>query len=342
MARFFYLGVIIMFFSIQHKIIFFIIVFPCLFLLQSRANELLLFKNYHDSLLVDEHIEEYVISEKLDGVRAIWDGKNLQTRSGKIIHAPSCFLESFPSFKLDGELWSKYNDFENISSITRTQKSTCELWDSIRYYIFDVPPINFNSKLCIHEDSQKNMKEVILPKECTILGRLEKLQEYLDKKVSSRIVIINQETLKSKKVLFEKLDSVVESGGEGLIIRKNKSMYQNGRNNDNLKLKKMQDSECKIIDYTQGKGKLNGKVGAFVCEQTKASLQQENIQSLVMQNLDTKSQTMETITFKIGSGLKNAIRENPPKIGSIITYKYQGLTKNGIPRFPVFLRVYRE
>ena len=43
--------------------------------------------------------------------------------------------------------------------------------------------------------------------------------------------------------------------------------------------------------------------------------------------------------FKIGSGFDDKLRENPPKIGDIITYKFQNLTKNGKPRFPVFLRI---
>ena len=73
-----------------------------------------------------------------------------------------------------------------------------------------------------------------------------------------------------------------------------------------------------VVDYTQGKGKFQGKMGAVVCEAEILG---------------------EVRRFKIGSGFSQKQREKPPKIGTTITYKYQGYTKNGIPRFPVFLRV---
>ena len=78
------------------------------------------------------------------------------------------------------------------------------------------------------------------------------------------------------------------------------------------------DSECKVIGYTQGKGKFKGKLGAILC--------QANFKG-------------ELKTFKIGSGFTQKERENPPPINSLITYKYNGFTKNNLPRFPVFLHI---
>ena len=54
---------------------------------------------------------------------------------------------------------------------------------------------------------------------------------------------------------------------------------------------------------------------------------------------NTDEQIANGVKFKIGSGFSDRDRANPPKIGSIITYKYQNLTAKGVPRFPVFLRV---
>lgn len=44
--------------------------------------------------------------------------------------------------------------------------------------------------------------------------------------------------------------------------------------------------------------------------------------------------------FKIGSGFDDKQRENPPEIGSVVTFKFQGRTHKGVPRFPIFLREY--
>ncbi|RDU72318.1 DNA ligase [Helicobacter aurati] len=301
------------------------------------TNVILLFKNYEDKLLKESHITEYLISEKLDGIRAIWDGKVMKTRNGKIIPAPTCWIKSFPPFPLDGELWTKRNDFENISSIVRQQKPTCKSWDRITYYVFDViPPYNFNKQLC-QTPTTKTTKN--LPSECSLLGRLTKIQNYLDSHPHPHITVLQQEVVKSKKALYEKLRVVTNLQGEGLIIRKNYNPYQGGRNNENLKLKKRQDSECKIIGYVEGKGKLQGKMGAVICTQTKASLRQSTSNNHNKLSIDSQT---ENISFKVGSGWNNTLRENPPKLGSIITYQYQGLTKNGIPRFPTFLRIYKE
>jgi DNA ligase-1 len=43
--------------------------------------------------------------------------------------------------------------------------------------------------------------------------------------------------------------------------------------------------------------------------------------------------------FKIGSGFTDAERENPPDIGSSVTYKYHGFYASGIPQFPVYVRI---
>ena len=93
-----------------------------------------------------------------------------------------------------------------------------------------------------------------------------------------------------------------------------------------FKLKAQHDAECKIIDYTRGKGRLSGKVGAIVCK------------SLADKNSGIKN----GIIFRIGSGLSDEMRTNPPKIGTIITYKFSGVSKNSVPLHTRFWRVYRE
>ena len=71
-------------------------------LLLATKPKLLLLNTYKD-----QNITSWVMSEKLDGIRAYWDGTNLISRGGKIIHAPPWFIKDYPAFELDGELWCR-------------------------------------------------------------------------------------------------------------------------------------------------------------------------------------------------------------------------------------------
>ncbi|MFW5625619.1 MAG: DNA ligase, partial [Campylobacter hyointestinalis] len=122
--------------------------------------------------------------------------------------------------------------------------------------------------------------------------------------------------INSNQDAFAFLDKVVSGGGEGIVVRNANAPYKNGRSGEILKLKKFKDSECKITKIQKGKGKFEGLLGSVTC-------------------VDIFS----NVELKIGSGFSDEQRADPPKIGSIITYKYQNLTKNLKPRFPIFLRV---
>jgi DNA ligase-1 len=102
--------------------------------------------------------------------------------------------------------------------------------------------------------------------------------------------------------------------GEGVVVRNPNTPYINKRTSQALKVKSFKDAECEVIGYTKAKGKFKGLMGAIRCQLKNGML------------------------FKIGSGFSLKERKNPPKIGSLITFKYQELTKYGKPRFPVYLR----
>jgi len=244
--------------------------------------ELLLLKTYKD-----QNTTNWVMSEKLDGIRAYWNGKQLLSRGGKVIHAPTWFIKDYPSFKLDGELWSKRGDFENISSIVRDKVPTKE-WIQIKHYIFEVPEAKGD-----------------------LFERLKKVEKY----ENNSIKLIKQIKIKNKKHQNNFLNKVLKEGGEGIVVRDSLQKYINKRTSKALKVKKFHDAECKIIGYTQGKGKFLDSIGAIIC------------------------QLPNQIKFKIGSGMDEKFRNSPPKIGTIITFKYQNITKYGKPRFPVYLRI---
>ena len=255
----------------------------------AKDTDILLLKTYSSS----QDVTGWLMSEKLDGMRAIWDGKTLKSRRGTLISAPEWFLDALPPFALDGELWTRRGDFENIVSIVRRQKAD-QRWRDISYHVFEVP----------HQQGG-------------LLNRLTVLTGYLKQHPSQFIRVIPQSIVQSTDHLNAQLENVISIGGEGLVVRNPNALYHTGRSNQSLKVKQYQDTECTVIAYKKGKGKYVGKTGSLQC------------------------QLPSGLTFYVGSGLSDQQRQSPPKIGSTITFKYYGLTKNNSPRFPVFLRIRR-
>lgn len=276
------------------------VVLAWIFALDFRDSNLA-FKNLDSPESIAENIESYAISEKFDGVRGIWDGKEMFSKNGKKLAIPPCFAEKLAILELkdgefvEGELWADYGKFAEVSSLARRKNPTCAEFESVKYLIFNAQ---------LNESSD-------------FLANLSKIQSILESHKTPQIRTITQHKFHSSKELQDFFDAVVAKGGEGVILRDSHTAF---------KLKAQHDAECKIIDYTRGKGRLSGKVGAIVCE------------SLADKNAGIKN----GIIFRIGSGLSDEMRTNPPKIGTIITYKFSGVSKNSVPLHTRFWRVYRE
>ena len=202
-------------------------------LLLAEKPKLLLLKTYKD-----QNITGWVMSEKLDGIRAYWDGKNLLSRGGNIIHAPKWFTKNYPPFEIDGELWTKRGDFENISSIVR-DKTPSKEWIEITHHIFEVP----NAK-------------------GTLFERLKKVELYQD----SIIKIVPQIFIRDKNHLQQFLMDIESKGGEGVVVRDPKALYIAKRTSKALKVKTFLDKECKITAYNGGHGKYSGILGSVTCQ----------------------------------------------------------------------------
>ena len=103
--------------------------------------------------------------------------------------------------------------------------------------------------------------------------------------------------------------------GEGLMLREPNSLYERRRSKSLLKVKSYMDGEAEVVGYEDGMGRCKNITGAL------------------------KVRTKDGTCFSVGSGMTNELRSNPPAVGSVVTYKYYGITKDGKPRFPIFLRV---
>jgi DNA ligase-1 len=127
--------------------------------------------------------------------------------------------------------------------------------------------------------------------------------------------IVEHTKCQGKPHLLKKLAEMEAQGAEGLMLRKPRSRYERTRSSTLLKVKSFEDDEAIVVGYEPGKGKYLGMTG-----------------SLIVKNGDGKK-------FKVGSGMSDADRTNPPKVGTKITYRFQELTKAGKPRFPTFVGI---
>lgn len=273
-------------------VLFFICCFHlCFYLAAATKPDLLLAQVYSGNI----DVKQYWVSEKLDGVRAYWDGKQLISRGGSVIAAPDWFVADFPNHKLDGELWLGRNKFADTLSIVSKHQPIDSEWQQIRYYIFELPDA-----------------------EGTFTERIEAMQSLVQQQNSQYLTLVPQFRIANNTLLQAKLTELEDKGAEGLMLHREDALYKTGRSSDLLKLKTYQDTEAEVIGYRPGKGKYKGMVGALIVK------------------------TPQGQEFAIGSGLTDALRQTPPDIGAVITYRYNGYTNNGIPRFARFLRVRQE
>jgi DNA ligase-1 len=245
---------------------------------------------YQDDIVV----KDYWISEKLDGIRARWNGSTLITRNANIIYTPAWFVKDFPQQTLDGELWLTQNNFEQTASIV-LRKTPNEGWKNIKFMLFDLP------------EHKGNFSQ-----------RLTELQVLVDAVAGPNLQVIPQFKLANQSQLMLKLDELVAQGAEGLMLHHHAAYYQDGRSANLLKLKKHQDAEARVIAHIPGKGKYKSMMGSLLVE---------------------LGEFNNGLQFKIGSGFSDMQRREPPSIGTIITFKYYGLTAKGIPRFASFMRI---
>ena len=183
---------------------------------------------------------KYLVSEKYDGVRALWNGKALRFRSGRAVPAPTWFIAKLPQQALDGELWLGRGRFDALSGIVRKTEPVDGEWRQIKYMIFELP------------DAPG-----------TFAARAERIKEIVAKTQWPQLIAVDQFRVANRAALKKKLDEVVRGGGEGLMLHLAAAPYATGRSDVLLKLKPLQDTEAEVIEHVAGKGKFTGMLGAL-------------------------------------------------------------------------------
>lgn len=201
--------------------------------------ELLLAQLYQSGI----DVQQYLISEKYDGVRAVWDGKVLTTRQGNEIQAPTWFTKDFPKMPLDGELWLARGQFDALSGAVRKDIPVDAEWKNITYQIFELPNATG-----------------------TFEARAKRIVYIIKKTNLPHLKAVAQFRVKNEAELNKKLKSIVANGGEGLMLHRADAAYITGRSDALLKLKLLLDAEATVVAHTKGKGKYVGKLGALIVE----------------------------------------------------------------------------
>lgn len=235
----------------------------------------------------------YLVSEKFDGVRGVWDGTTLRFRSGRVVPAPAWFTAQLPREPLDGELWIGRGRFDEVSGVVRKERPVDAEWQQLRYLVFELPGAPG-----------------------TFAERAQRIEAIVERSAVPALVAVRQSPAGDREALRRRLAATIAQGGEGLVLHLASAPASTGRGDTMLKLKPSLDAEATVIGHRAGKGKYAGQLGA----------------------LDVR--TPQGRRFLLGSGLSDALRREPPPIGSVVTYRYRDLTSTGTPRFASFLRVH--
>lgn len=268
----------------------------CFPLAQAQPRRLMLATAWRPGL----DLPSYWVSEKLDGMRAHWDGRRLWSRGGHRIHAPAWFTDGWPEDALDGELWCGHGSFEQTVSTVRQRQPRDEAWQNVRFMVFDLPehPGPFDE-------------------------RLAALRTLVTQTHALWLQPIAQDRVSSETELQEWLERVLALGGEGLMLHQGSALYRGERSPQLLKLKPWADAEARVIAHLPGKGQHEGRLGALLVE---------------MQSDDG----LGTRLFRLGTGLEDRQRLHPPAIGSVVSFRHQGFTASGLPRFASYWRARPE
>jgi DNA ligase-1 len=149
----------------------------------------------------------------------------------------------------------------------------------------------------------------------TFTQRITAYQQLLAQLGVAWVQPVPQRKLASDAALQALMRQTVKAGGEGVMLHRGESLYRATRNDDLLKYKPYDDAEARVVAHVPGQGKHAGRLGALL-------VQTESGQRL-----------------KLGTGFTDTQRENPPPVGTWVTYRYRGTTDKGIPRFASYLRV---
>ena len=183
----------------------------------------------------------HLVSEKLDGVRAFWDGRQLRLRGGAVVTAPAWFTAALPAVALDGELWLGRGQFDGVSGLVRSARTDDPAWRALSYLVFELPGAPG-----------------------TFAQRAQQLRQLSDAAPQGPWQAVMQAVVPDCAALQRQLAQVVAGGGEGLMLHVADAPYQTGRSGALLKLKPLHDADAVVLAHLPGRGRHQGRMGALL------------------------------------------------------------------------------
>lgn len=230
------------------------------------------------------------MSEKYEGVRALWTGRKLLTRTGMEIVVPDYFLAEMPKgFVLEGDLWMGRGKFEETMSIVLSETPD-ERWKKVRFIVCDAP------------------------REKGVFEWRMRLVESLLPAANQFLKPLPEQHCKGMEHLLDERKRVAALDGEGLILRKPEAKGNVVDLPDVLQVKLLDEAEATVIAHVAGKGKLKGRLASM------------------------RVRTPEGREFFLDAGLTETQRQTPPDVGTVVSYRYLGLTEKKLPRAPSFVQ----
>lgn len=326
-------------------------------------------------------IAGWLVSEKLDGMRAFWDGgisrglpanqvpwantwkdarlkvaptsTGLWSRYGHVIYAPDDFIDRLPSVPLDGELYAGRGQFQQLVSITKRFDQSGD-WSRVEYRAFDTPAIasvfadrninntNFQKKLVGCIDWVKRRGLVSPVKESDGFQTRYKYLQALASGLVHTQVQLPFKTADAERVLTEKLNSVCDDGGEGLMLTSPSALWLPERMHTLLKFKPFEDAEGTVVGYNWGRetdkgSKLLGLMGSMILQTKAGTFELSGFTDEERQMNWVEPVGRRETAYAVGSKYPGAkvpdTIHNPhfPR-GAVVTYKYRELTDAGLPK----------
>jgi DNA ligase-1 len=297
-----------------------------------------------------EENKKVIIQPKLDGIRIHYNPSKgeFYTRNQERIttkERPNLrviedtvakVIERIPELEgyiLDGELFA--GDWNTTMTLFQTEDLLDEeKQEKLCFYVYDlIPKSDYESYR--PKDKNKVVTEVPYIERAEVLRKVANLTQPAG---TTRFGISTTQT-RNLLVLLPVVEEVIDlldvyslltkftsAGFEGLMVKSTHYPYLDDRTHHWLKVKPSNEIDAEVVEILEGEGKHQGKLGAILC---KAKIGNKEV------------------LFRVGSGFTDSQREyffeNPEEIvGKIVEVQYQELTKDKIPRFPVFKRIRKD
>lgn len=315
----------------------------------------------------------WFLSEKLDGMRCFWDGgitrglekskvawantakddryvdvqisTGLWSRYGNVIHAPDWWLDRLPKVMMDGELYIPDHRQELMKIVKRLTPGPG--WEDVNYHVFSLP------SEAIFEDGRLSTPnfERIFKSVQPDLSSLDYLPHPLIN-FQQEVALMErycpefmhpQEQLPfgtdaALQVMEERLAAITDAGGEGVMLRKPESYWETCRSHNLLKVKKFDDDEGVVTGYISGRrtdrgSKLLGLMGAMILNYKGKRLELSGFTDAERVLSDP-----EWCSEHPGQEVPDRITSSLFPRGTVVTFRYRGKTKDGIPQEARFWR----